>query len=95
MDYEGQPANHIGFRMAHKIIVPDSFPDACLSKFGARKKNVYKYNGFKEQVYLSDFVPDPLVLKLDLSTQSIQCLMTGSFFKGCMKNKKKAELYPY
>ncbi len=58
MDYEGQPANHIGFRMAHKIIVPESFPDAYLVKFGAQRKNIYKYAGFKEQVYLSDFVPE-------------------------------------
>ena len=78
MDYEGQPANHIGFRMAHKIIVPDSFPDACLSKFGARRKNVYKYNGFKEQVYLSDFVPEPF---FEDSLKNICNLAESWFFK--------------
>jgi len=30
MDYEGQPANHIAFRIADKVIVPDLFPDQAL-----------------------------------------------------------------
>ena len=58
MDYEGQPANHLAFRGAHKVIVPEFFPDASLRKFGAKENKVYKYDGFKEQVYLSDFEPD-------------------------------------
>ena len=58
MDYEGQPANHLAFRAAHKIIVPDSFPDRALKKFGVLFRRVYKYRGFKEQVYLSDFTPN-------------------------------------
>jgi len=58
MDYEGQPANHLACRLAHKIIVPDCFPDEALRNFGASFKKVYKYTGFKEQVYLSAFVPD-------------------------------------
>jgi len=57
MDFEGQPANHIAFRLANKVIVPDSFPDKYLKKFGATLKKTYKYKGFKEQVYLSDFKP--------------------------------------
>ncbi len=59
MDYEGQPANHLAFRLADKVIVPDSFPDASLRRFGARRGRVYKYRGFKEQVYLSEHRLDP------------------------------------
>jgi predicted glycosyltransferase len=59
MDYEGQPANHLAFRLAHKILVPDCFPDADLVRFGASLSRVVKYPGYKEQVYLSDFEPDP------------------------------------
>ncbi len=62
MDYEGQPANHIAFRFAHKVIVPDFFPDKDLKRFGAHPRKVYKYRGFKEQVYLSDFKPNRLIL---------------------------------
>ncbi len=58
MDYEGQPANHIAFRTAHKVIVPTCFPEEALRKFGANEKTVYKYDGFKEQVYLSKFSVD-------------------------------------
>ena len=65
MDYEGQPANHIAFRFAHKVIVPDCFPDKDLKRFGANLKKVYKYHGFKEQVYLSYYKPD-LSFKADL-----------------------------
>src|SRR5262245_38033508 len=57
MDYEGQPANHLAFRLAHKIIVPDCFPDQALRHFGACHQRVYKYHGFKEQIYLSEFEP--------------------------------------
>jgi len=58
MDYEGQPANHIAFRLAQRVIVPSVFPDADLRRFGCPEKRVVKYDGFKEQVYLSDFRPE-------------------------------------
>ena len=59
MDYEGQPANHIAFRLAHKVIVPAAFPESDLHRFGCRAKSILRYDGFKEQVYLSDFQPRP------------------------------------
>lgn len=58
MDYEGQPANNLAFRVAHKVIVPRAFPRAALKKFGAGNGKTYRYEGFKEQLYLSDFRPD-------------------------------------
>ncbi len=54
MDFEHQPLNHIAFRLADRVIVPEVFPEAMLKKWGARGKT-YKYKGVKEQVYLSDF----------------------------------------
>src|SRR5690349_14675154 len=36
MDYEHQPANHLAFRFASRIIVPASFPASDLRRFGAR-----------------------------------------------------------
>ena len=35
MDYEHHPNNHVSFRLAKKVIVPTSFPDANLRRFGA------------------------------------------------------------
>ncbi len=59
MDYEGQPANHFAFRFSNKVIVPESFPDDALRRFGGLRRKVHKYGGFKEQVYLSAFEADP------------------------------------
>jgi predicted glycosyltransferase len=59
MDYEHQPANHLAFRLASCIIVPRSFPDEALKRYGARVEKVRRYDGTKEDVYLADFAPDP------------------------------------
>lgn len=64
MDYEHQPANHLAFRMASRIIVPDSFPEASLTRFGASLQKVKRYAGLKEDVYLADFQRDPEFQKL-------------------------------
>ena len=58
MDYEHQPANHLAFRLASRIIVPDSFPEAALRKYGAAPRKVKRYHGTKEDVYLAGFAPD-------------------------------------
>lgn len=50
MDYEFQPANHLAFRLAGLVMVPEVFPDADLRRFGARR--VHRYPGLKEEVYL-------------------------------------------
>lgn len=59
MDYEHQPANHLAFRMASRIIVPRAFPEAALARFGASPAKVRRYDGIKEDVYLADFQSDP------------------------------------
>lgn len=58
MDYEHQPANHLAFRFASRIIVPASFPARSLRRFGARVGKVRRYHGTKEDVYLADFQSD-------------------------------------
>jgi uncharacterized protein len=59
MDYEHQPANHLAFRLASRVVVPESFPDEALRRFGAGERKVRRYQGIKEDVYLADFEPDP------------------------------------
>ena len=59
MDYEHQPANHLAFRLASRIIVPSSFPATELRRFGAGVGKVRRYQGTKEDVYLADFQPNP------------------------------------
>jgi predicted glycosyltransferase len=58
MDYEFQPANHLAFRFASKVIVPESFPAARLQHYGAAQKKIRRYHGTKEDVYLAVFQPD-------------------------------------
>ncbi|MGH9931500.1 MAG: DUF354 domain-containing protein, partial [Pyrinomonadaceae bacterium] len=59
MDYEHQPANHLAFRMASRIIVPRAFPETALERFGASLAKVKRYDGIKEDVYLADFQSEP------------------------------------
>src|SRR5215216_5683751 len=51
MDYEHQPANHLSFRLAGRVIVPAAFPEAALRRCGARSRKVRRYEGFKEELY--------------------------------------------
>jgi len=59
MDYEYQPANHLAFRFTSKIIVPSCFPERRLRRYGAHPRKVRRYQGTKEDVYLSEFQCDP------------------------------------
>ena len=63
MDYEHQPANHLAFRLASRIIVPASFPAERLRHYGASVGKVRRYHGTKEDVYLAGFQPDPSFAK--------------------------------
>jgi predicted glycosyltransferase len=62
MDYEHQPANHVSFRLARRVIVPDSFPATALRRCGAGAGKVVRYPGFKEELYLGDVRPDARML---------------------------------
>jgi hypothetical protein len=53
MDYEHQPANHLSFRLARLVIVPSVFPQAALRRFGAGPEKVVRYDGFKEELYVT------------------------------------------
>lgn len=63
MDYEHQPANHLAFRIASRVIVPRAFPEASLSRLGASAAKVRRYDGIKEDVYLANFQSDPEFVK--------------------------------
>lgn len=58
MDYEYQPANHLAFRLASRVIVPRAFPELALTRFGVAAAKVKRYDGIKEDVYLASFVAD-------------------------------------
>lgn len=58
MDYEYQPANHIAFRLAHRVIVPHGFDLRTLRRQGGTPEKVVFHDGLKEHVTLADFRPD-------------------------------------
>lgn len=57
MDYEHQPANHLAFRLAHRVVVPAHFPEIAARRMGAGRKLV-RYEGFKEEITLAMFEPE-------------------------------------
>ncbi len=57
MDYEGQPANHLAFRLAHVILMPEALRAAGVGRQGASARRTRFYAGFKEEIYLGDFEP--------------------------------------
>jgi uncharacterized protein len=62
-DYEFAFAQHsIGCRAATRVVVPDAIPQGRLDRLGARPRKVRRYEGLKEEYYLSGFAPDPTVL---------------------------------
>jgi uncharacterized protein len=62
MDYDHQPANHLSFRLARRVVVPRFFPEHALRRFGAPRRKVVRFPGFKEELYLDGFKPDKAVL---------------------------------
>lgn len=59
MDYEFQPANHLAFRCADLVAVPDSYPIDALCGQGARPDRTWRYPGLKEEISLAGFSADP------------------------------------
>ena len=51
-----RPANHLSFRLADIVLVPQAFPES-MRRFGAAASRVRRYPGVKEDVYLADLNP--------------------------------------
>jgi predicted glycosyltransferase len=52
----------VSFRIARRVLVPDSIPLDRLRKIGARESKLIRFPGLKEEYYLAGFDPDPTVL---------------------------------
>jgi predicted glycosyltransferase len=63
MDYEHQPANHLGFRLAETVLLPEALRQAGVERQGATPRKTRFYGGLKEEIYLGDFEPDAGVLE--------------------------------
>jgi len=58
MEYEHQPANHLSFRLANVVLVPEPLRRASLARQGARPSKLRFFAGLKEEVSLSGFAQD-------------------------------------
>ena len=62
-DYEWAWVQHnINCRLASAVVVPEAIPPERLERYGARARKLRRYEGLKEEYYLSDFEPDEAVL---------------------------------
>jgi len=62
-DYEHALVHHISVRLAHKVIVPSFIGYTSLKKYGCERDRLLRYEGLKEQIYLSSFDPNIEELK--------------------------------
>jgi hypothetical protein len=53
MDYEGQPANHVAFRAATRVLLPAAFPVDVARRQGASDRKRVTYPGLKEAMALT------------------------------------------
>jgi predicted glycosyltransferase len=51
----------IAFRLARRVLMPDSIPVERLRKIGAKDPKLFRFPGLKEEYYLAGFEPDPAV----------------------------------
>jgi predicted glycosyltransferase len=66
-DFEHQPANHLAFRLATRILMPEVLRSTEVGKQGAASEKRVFYPGLKEELYIGDFDPDPEILhKLEI-----------------------------
>lgn len=63
MDYEYQPANHLAFRCATRVFLPDVLPKAIVRRQGAAGRKTWWFHGLKEHISLAGFEPDPDYLR--------------------------------
>jgi predicted glycosyltransferase len=63
MDFEHQPANHLAFRLARRVLLPSALERFDLRRQGASARKTTYYPGLKEELYLADFEPDEGLLE--------------------------------
>jgi uncharacterized protein len=61
-DFEHQPANHVAFRLATCILMPEALRETNVGRQGATRAKVVFYPGLKEELYIADFQPDAQIL---------------------------------
>jgi uncharacterized protein len=63
MDYEHQPSNHLAFRLASTILLPEALPLEAVARQGATRAKARFYPGLKEEITLEGFEPERDILE--------------------------------
>jgi uncharacterized protein len=98
LDYE-YTESRIFNTCATYLLIPSLIPDQRLREAGFNMKKVIRYHGFKEELYLNDFIPNPGFRKtLGISDESILVTLrppstvgnyhdnrSETYFKECIK----------
>ena len=76
-DYEWATVQHnVVCRLADRVLVPKAIPPERLERYGARPPKLVRFEGLKEEYYLSGWAPDPGVLKpLGLDRRRVVCVV--------------------
>ena len=76
-DYEWATAQHnVVCRLADRVLVPEAIPPERLERYGARPPKLARFEGLKEEYYLSRWEPDPGTLKpLFLDRRRVICVV--------------------
>jgi predicted glycosyltransferase len=61
-DFEYQPASHLAFRLADRILLPEALRGKTVERQGATSNKSVFYPGLKEELYIGDFKPDRAIL---------------------------------
>jgi predicted glycosyltransferase len=95
MDYEHQPANHVAFRLASRVVVPRAIPPASLRRFGVKPARLVQYDGIKEQIALGTFRPAPAAdFRQSLGVDETRPLVTlRPAAEGALYHRHRNELF--
>ena len=76
-DYEWATAQHsVVCRLANRVLAPDAIPPERLTRYGARPPKLVRYEGLKEEYYLSGWEPDADALKpLGIDRRRLLCVV--------------------
>lgn len=93
LDYEFTETK-IFNKLADKILIPSYIPDKRLSDCGFDMKKVIRYKGFKEEIYLRDFVPEENFRdKIGVSDDDILVVIRPPSFVGNYHKKESESLF--
>lgn len=92
IDYEFTESKIFNY-LAKYVLVPKFIPDSRLKEAGFDLKKIIRYNGFKEELYLNNFIPDFNFRKsIGVSEDEILIVVRPPSMVSNYHNKKSEEL---